>query len=126
MFNHRVPNLVASLFLVASVAACGGDEKKGPDPSVAEASKVFNERCVTCHGADGKGSGPGAAALDPKPRSFASPDWQASADDARIKKVIIEGGASVGLSASMAPNGDLAQKPEVVAALVKKIRAFSQ
>jgi len=110
----------------ALLAACGGDDSKTKaDPAVvAEAQKVWNDKCVTCHGNRGLGDGPGAAALDPKPRTFKDPKWQMQTDDARISKVIVEGGASVGLSANMAPNPELKDKPAVVAELVKIIRSF--
>jgi mono/diheme cytochrome c family protein len=32
--------------------------------------RVYAERCSGCHGDDGKGDGPAAAALVPKPRNF--------------------------------------------------------
>lgn len=115
--------VLGTLSLMA-LPACGGGSK--PDPAVAEANKVFNERCANCHGPKGEGNGPGAAALDPKPRSFTSPGWQASVDDARIKKVVVEGGAALGLSEAMAPNPDLANKPDVLQALVIKIRKMQK
>jgi DMSO reductase family type II enzyme heme b subunit len=31
---------------------------------------VYDKKCALCHGPDGKGEGPGAATLDPKPRDF--------------------------------------------------------
>jgi mono/diheme cytochrome c family protein len=110
----------------ALLTACGGDDGKGKaDPAVvAEAQKVWKDKCVTCHGDRGLGDGPGAAALDPKPRTFRDPKWQMQTKDDRIAKVIVEGGASVGLSANMAPNPELADKPEVVAELVKLVRSF--
>ncbi len=109
--------------LSSSFAACGGGESG--DPAAVEAAKsVWKEKCVTCHGDRGMGDGPGAAALDPKPRTFRDPRWQMQTKDERIAKVIVEGGASVGLSAGMAPNPELADKPEVVAELIKKIRSF--
>lgn len=112
--------------LSALLAACGGDDSKSKaDPAVvAEAQKVWKDKCVTCHGDRGLGDGPGAAALDPKPRTFKDPKWQMQTDDARISKVIVEGGASVGLSANMAPNPELKDKPAVVAELVKIVRSF--
>ena len=121
--------LAIALFSLAGLTtACGGGDKGGGGnaEAVAEANKVWNERCVTCHGADGGGGGPGAAALAVKPRSFKDPSWQGSVDDARIKKVIVEGGASVGLNEAMAPNPDLKDKTAVVDELVKKIRKLSQ
>lgn len=106
--------------------ACGGDESKSKaDPAVvAEAQQVWKDKCVTCHGDRGLGDGPGAAALNPKPRTFKDPKWQMQTKDDRIAKVIVEGGAAVGLSAGMAPNPELADKPEVVAELVKIVRSF--
>lgn len=104
--------------------ACGGDEPKGDPAAVAEAQKVWNDKCVTCHGPRGMGDGPGAAALNPKPRTFKDPKWQQQTKDDRIAKVIVEGGASVGLSEGMAPNPELKDKPEVVAELVKIVRSF--
>ena len=116
------------LFAVSVLlTACGGgdDGKSKADPAVvAEAQKVWKDKCVTCHGDRGLGDGPGAAALDPKPRTFKDPKWQMQTNDERISKVIVEGGASVGLSANMAPNPELKDKPAVVAELVKIVRSF--
>jgi mono/diheme cytochrome c family protein len=122
MFRKRA----LPLYLCAGIGlltACNG--KGGDADAAAEANKIWNERCVTCHG-DGSGNGPGAAALAVKPRSFKDPAWQASVDNERIKKVIVEGGASVGLNEAMAPNPDLKDKTEVQDQLVKKIRSLAQ
>jgi mono/diheme cytochrome c family protein len=94
-----------------------------PAPS-SEAKDIFYQKCVTCHGDHGMGDGPGAAALNPKPRSFSDQAWQASTTDEHIAKTIVGGGVSVGLSPAMAANPDLAQKPEVVAELVKIVRQW--
>ena len=93
------------------------------DPTV-EAQEIFRVRCVTCHGATGKGDGPGSAALNPKPRDYTSAEWQKSVTDEHLAKIIVEGGAAVGLSPLMPPNPDLAGKPQVVDALVAVIRSF--
>lgn len=47
-------------------------------------------------------------------------------DDAHIAQTIVEGGVAVKLSAGMAPNPDLKDKPEVVAELVKIVRKFGE
>ena len=91
----------------------------------AEARHVFDTRCVVCHGTQGKGDGPGAAALNPKPRAFGDATWQKSVDDAHIAKTIVEGGQAVQLNPAMAANPDLKDKPEVVAELVKIVRKFA-
>jgi hypothetical protein len=67
-----------------------------------------------------------AAALNPKPRAFGDKAWQASVDDNHLAKVIVEGGAAVGKSALMAANADLKDKPDVVKALIAKIRSYGK
>lgn len=120
-------SLLIAISLGAFAVGCGGggEKKSDADPAVvAEAKQVWETRCVTCHGAAGKGDGPGAAALNPKPRSFSDKKWQAETNDDRIKQVIVEGGAAVGLNAAMAPNPDLKDKPAVVAELLNIVRSF--
>lgn len=90
----------------------------------AEAKRIFKARCSVCHGESGTGNGPGAAALNPKPRNYTSAEWQKSVTDEEIAKIIVQGGAAVGKSAGMPNNPDLASKPEVVDALVKLVRSF--
>lgn len=96
-----------------------------PDPA-AEAKSIFSMRCAACHGAEGKGDGAGAAALDPKPRAFSDGAWQDSVDDAYLKKVIVEGGAAVQKSVAMPGNPDLSAKQDVLSELVKHIRSFKK
>jgi mono/diheme cytochrome c family protein len=91
-----------------------------------EALSIFAERCVVCHGVDGDGAGPAAASLNPKPANFRSRKWQSSMSDERIATIIVNGGTSVGLSASMASNPDLEGQPDVVAALVEHIRKLGK
>ncbi|MFT3837765.1 MAG: urate hydroxylase PuuD [Myxococcaceae bacterium] len=90
----------------------------------AEAKNRFDTFCSTCHGVNGDGTGPAAAALNPKPRDFHDPKWQASVTDEDLGMVILGGGGAVGKSAAMPPNPDLAQKPDVVSELIKRIRSF--
>ena len=92
----------------------------------AKAADIFKERCATCHGNDGRGNGPAAANLKPKPIDFHNHSWQKSATDEKITKAIVFGGRSVGLSGQMAPNPDLEDEPEIVGALVEKIRKFAR
>lgn len=91
-----------------------------------EALRVYAKRCQVCHGASGHGDGPGATALNPKPRSFEDAAWQSSVSDERIETAIAKGGAAVGLSPAMPPSPDLARKPELMAELVKMIRGFGK
>ena len=90
----------------------------------AEAADMFANVCAQCHGPSGKGDGMAAASLNPKPRNYTDPAWQAQVTDADIKKIILEGGQAVGKSAMMPAQGQLAGRPEVVDELVKIVRGF--
>ncbi len=92
----------------------------------AEARKLFDTLCVTCHGTSGKGDGAAAANLNPKPRDYTDKAWQAKVTDEKLAQAIVGGGPAVGLSPLMPPNPGLKEKPEVVAELVKIIRAFGK
>jgi mono/diheme cytochrome c family protein len=100
---------------------------KGDAPASTEVAgqKTFETYCVACHGADGKAEGPAAIAMNPRPRNFTDKAWQAKVDDAHIHKVIKEGGASVGLSATMAPWGGAINDAEIDN-VVKYVRHFGK
>jgi mono/diheme cytochrome c family protein len=100
------------------------DEPLPPPDPAQEARKLFNTKCITCHGDHGAGDGPNAATLDPKPRAFGDAKWQDSVTDEQIKKTIVEGGPAVGKSAAMSANPELQDKPDELSALVKIVRAF--
>jgi mono/diheme cytochrome c family protein len=128
--------------LVLLAAACGKNEKPPPQgnkdwmqesgptskqPAANEAVKnFFVQTCSLCHGTDGSGTGPMAAQLNPKPRNYTDPDWQASVTDDDIKQIIVLGGAGVGKSASMPPNPGLKGDDATLDALVKIIRGFAK
>lgn len=122
-----VPAL-AGLIGVGTLAGCGGGNGGAAvsPAALAEARDIFKMRCATCHGEKGAGDGPGAAALDPKPRDFRDPAWQKSVTDEHIKKVIVGGGAAVGKSPAMAPNPDLKGKDATLSALVAHVRSLSK
>jgi mono/diheme cytochrome c family protein len=135
------------LFVLAVLAACGKNEKPPPPSSNAptaqetgpasgtrtasaggssQAQRIFQTVCATCHGTDGTGNGPGAQALNPKPRNYTDAAWQASVSDEDIKKIIVEGGAAVGKSPMMPANKHLAEQPEILDGLVQIIRGFGK
>lgn len=123
------------LATVALLAACGGNDGDGAGsgsrrslgvpPARKEANAVFESICVTCHGSVGHGDGPGAAACDPKPRSFADPAWQASVTDEQIERTVVFGGAAVGKSAQMPAQPQLKGKTELLQQLVGIVRGFA-
>jgi mono/diheme cytochrome c family protein len=95
------------------------------DDAVSEGREVYiKTNCNSCHGMDGKGDGPVAAALDPKPRNYTKGDFKFDANkdgkagtDADLALVIKNGAAAYGGSAMMMPNPTLtdAQIQELIA-----------
>jgi mono/diheme cytochrome c family protein len=134
---------ILGLVLLGFAPACGSSEESGGNeprvsaeaaapaaaaasPAAAEeAAAIFDSRCFTCHGPEGAGDGPASAGLTPPPRNFQDAEWQASVTDEYIGKIIRYGGAAVGRSPAMPGNPDLNGKPEVVAALVVRIRSLA-
>lgn len=109
-----------------STAAAAPAATTGGGASAADAKKYYDQKCVVCHGEGGKGDGPGAAALNPKPRDLSDAAWQASVDDAYLKKVLLGGGAAVGKSMVMPGNPDLKGKDALQDELVKVIRGLKK
>lgn len=136
----RTHPLLVALATIAAIACSktesqptgnGGNDNGGSTGTTAvakvdtkAAKEFFDSRCGVCHGTNGKGDGPGAAALNPKPRNYTDKQWQASVTDEQIKKTILYGGAAVGKSPNMPASPDLDSKPELVDGLVKIVRQF--
>jgi DMSO reductase family type II enzyme heme b subunit len=47
-----------------------GSAEAQPASDAGGAKALYGQKCALCHGEEGKGDGPGAATLDPKPRDF--------------------------------------------------------
>lgn len=118
--------LAAGVALTFTLAGCrkGGGASASVDKAAAK--KIFEARCVACHGASGKGDGPGAKGLKPPPRDYSDAQWQASVTDAQLKQTILAGGLAVGKSALMPGNPDLKGKDAVLNGLVQIIRDFKK
>jgi mono/diheme cytochrome c family protein len=112
-----------------ATAAAQGTTATPAGAAAGSGAQVFQTYCVTCHGAGGKGDGPAAAALEPKPASFASNDFRldpngngkkGELDD--IKAVVRDGAAKHGGSPLMAPWPMLsAEQLQAVAEHVKSL-----
>ncbi len=88
---------VSTLALAVGVALAKGDAAKG--------KATFDQLCASCHGAGGKGDGPAASALNPKPRDFTDKKYMTGLKDDYITKIVKEGGQVVGKSPMMPPMG---------------------
>ncbi|MGH7893278.1 MAG: c-type cytochrome [Candidatus Binatia bacterium] len=82
-------------------------------------SRIYAERCSACHGDDGRGDGPAAAALVPRPRNFRDAGfWQGRTTD-QLRTVVTKGK----LGTMMAPYEDVLTGAEIDA-VVAHLRAF--
>ena len=105
---HRLMIFSAPALLTVSLAACGGgsggNEKSAAAPAAPPTTEVtaalldrgvviYKANCVPCHGPLGKGDGPSAAMLDPKPRDHSNRDYMDTLTDQQIAATIVQGGA---------------------------------
>jgi len=104
--------------IAMGLAMAGGQLSAGED-DLAFGKTLYHGKggCVTCHGDRGRGDGPVAAGLDPKPRSFAEENFLYDTDGdgkkgtrADIRNVIAKGTAEFGGSPQMPPRPDLTRE----------------
>jgi mono/diheme cytochrome c family protein len=88
-----------------------------------EGKKLYGQFCASCHGQSGKGDGPAAAALNPKPRNHTDKEYMSQMSDDEMLKVIKNGGASVGKSPLMPPWG-ASLKDEQIQDVIAYIRSL--
>ncbi|MFT3700720.1 MAG: c-type cytochrome [Kofleriaceae bacterium] len=134
--------------VIALAAACGKNHEPPPPSSGVPGAKpesgpknqppkqagtgaerakaMFDQLCIMCHGAGGKGDGQMAANLPVKPRDYTDAAWQSSVTDQQIKDIIVKGGAGVGKNQMMPANPDLASDPEKLDGLVQIVRGFGK
>jgi mono/diheme cytochrome c family protein len=69
------------------------------DALVAKGKTLFAVNCASCHGTGGRGDGPAAAALNPKPRNFTETYWRYGGGPARIVQTITNGSPGTAMAA---------------------------
>lgn len=103
---------------VAAMAASG--EARVVDEGPFDPQTTFETVCAPCHGMTGAGDGPAAAALDPRPAAFASPEFWETRDRAHVINVVTNGGPAVGKSPLM-PSFGATYTAEQIAALADHV-----
>lgn len=82
--KKNISVLLVSTLMLTLLIACGKKEDKPAEAPAATPSAVAtngkeiyaNNGCNSCHGDTGLGDGAAAAALNPKPRNFKSPEGE--------------------------------------------------
>ena len=90
----------------------------------ARGAELYGQFCWTCHGAEGRGDGPTAATLSPKPADHSDARYMGSLSDEHLYRVIAEGGAAVGKSPLMTAWGAVLDD-QAIRDLVAHLRALS-
>jgi mono/diheme cytochrome c family protein len=90
--NWEVPPPVPDELMTASVST--------GDP-IQAGKMLFLSACVNCHGEAGKGDGPGAVALNPKPRNLTEGAYISQLSDRHLFELISRGGIAVNKSQQM-------------------------
>jgi cytochrome c oxidase cbb3-type subunit 3 len=111
--------IIAAASLALALASTAG-------PALA-ADKVYEVKCIKCHGANGDGKGKMADMMDPKPTDFTAADWQAKHTDEDITEAITNGGRSskLKIGKKMPAFGEKLKKEEIQV-LVKAVRGFGK
>ena len=89
--------------------------------SVGRGKMIYKEYCMQCHGAHGKGDGPGAATLEPKPTIHANMAFDQMPAE-YLYNIINHGGAAMGKSTNM-PYWGMTIGPQGVADVIAYLRA---
>ncbi len=83
----------------------------GTDPD--QGAHWFSFYCIHCHGWTGKGNGPTAAKLDPRPRNLTNGKYANFISNLDLFQVIKGGGEARNMSSSMPPWGNIMQDQDI-------------
>ena len=102
---------------MSAVFSLAGSINVLADPAAGKVVYEGKGACASCHGPGGKGDGPAAAALNPKPRDFSVGDFALDTDgdgqkgtDTDLYNVIHDGAAKYGGTATMPGRADLSEQ----------------
>ena len=95
--------------------------KEFKNADIERGTKVYKEYCVQCHGKEGRGDGPGALGLDPKPAVHSELSLSDYPDD-YLYNLIFYGGKSLGKSSNM-PDWGLTLSKQNIADVIAYLRS---
>ena len=109
--------IVAAVILIPNITLAAGNAEQGKG--------LFAQHCASCHGAAGKGDGPVAAALNPKPADLTNKATIGARTDQQLVDVIAKGGGAVGKSPLM-PSFSATLKAQDIQNVVAFIRTLAK
>lgn len=109
-------------FALLGLISAGTVQKAMGAGSAEAGGRLYQTRCVPCHGPDGKAATPTAQALNPKPRDHTDGAYMNQLAQEHLAKVIKNGGPAIGKSPIMPPSPDLNdQQIEDIIAFVRTL-----
>ncbi|MBI1746507.1 MAG: cytochrome c [Acidobacteria bacterium] len=114
---------ITTLLSLGLFVICYGAYVKAGDAGKPGAD-LHKTHCFKCHGESGKGDGPAAKILKPKPTDWSDAEKMSKVKDEDLMKMIKEGGASVGKSKLMPAFKEKLSDDEI-RQTVKFVRSFS-
>lgn len=118
----KISVFLCAMGLVAATGVSAFAEAKG---KAEEGKKIYQQFCANCHGPEGKGDGPAAKVLNPKPADHSDGSKMCAMTDDVLFKTIKEGGASVGKSPVMPAWGPQLKEDQKVWDLVVFVRSLN-
>ena len=97
--------ILLAVVLLPTVVLAQGSPAKGKE--------IYAKQCAGCHGPAGKGDGPAAAAINPKPADFTNKAHMTALKEQYLFDLIQKGGAAVGKSPLMTPFGSRLKDEEI-------------
>jgi mono/diheme cytochrome c family protein len=114
-------SICLSVFLLVVASSLGLAQSKGD----ANAGKTkYESLCAGCHGKTGKGDGPAAASLNPKPQDHTDGKTMNALTDKYLADIVKDGGAGVKKSPLM-PAWGKTMKDQEIADVVAYIRSLA-
>lgn len=93
-YSYRVCVVVFCVLILGGASAVmAADAAKG--------RPLYQQYCSVCHGAQGKGNGPAAASMKPRPRDHTDSSYMNALSDEHLLQVLIDGGQAVNRSPLM-------------------------
>jgi mono/diheme cytochrome c family protein len=81
--------------------------------AIVAGSKIYKEQCAQCHGKNGKGDGPAAQSMSPKPFNFEDGRHMSQMNDAYLYWRTMEGGKHPSFKSDMPGYKDVLTEKEV-------------
>lgn len=94
------------------------------DPNVNKGKEVFTIYCTSCHGNEGRGDGPAASGLNPKPANFHDSNRAAKMTEKAQVNIVTNGGPVEGLSPMMPGFGETISAEDIqnVVAYIRSLK----